>query len=118
MPTIANDSRTIAILDIPVNNYHGEKYHLLYQTVHLKTIVGGHAYRTPQEIVDLREEIIANLVTKQDISSLTQTTSKAMQELSRQFRQPLMRRSGNLSIGIIQSPSFQLHKVRKSLITV
>ena len=72
MSEIAKDSRSVAILDMPVNNYRGEKYYMLYQTVHQHPIVGGHAYRTPQEIVDLRQEIVTNLTTQEDISTLTQ----------------------------------------------
>lgn len=70
MSEIAEDSRTIAILDIPVNNYRGEKYYMLYQTVHHHPIVGGHAYRTPQEIVELRQKIITDLTTQGNISTL------------------------------------------------
>lgn len=72
MSEIAADPRAVSVLDIPVNNYRGEKYYMLYQTVHQHPIVGGHAYRTPQEIVDLREEIVTSLVTQGDISSLIQ----------------------------------------------
>jgi hypothetical protein len=72
MTEIANDPRTVAVLDIPVNNYRGEKYYMLYQTVHHHPIVGGHAYRTPQEIIDLREEIVTALATQGDISVLSQ----------------------------------------------
>ncbi len=72
MSEIAADSRSVAILDLPVNNYRGEKYYMLYQTVHHHPIVGGHAYRTPQEIVDLREDIVTNLSTQGTIAPLIQ----------------------------------------------
>ncbi|MAT97281.1 MAG: hypothetical protein CL608_09080 [Anaerolineaceae bacterium] len=72
MSEIAADSRAVAVLDIPVNNYRGEKYYMLYQTVHQHPIVGGHAYRTPQEIVDLRQEIVTDLTTQETISTLIQ----------------------------------------------
>jgi hypothetical protein len=71
MSDIATDSRAIAVLDIPVNNYRGEKYYMLYQTVHQHPIIGGHAYRTPQEVDDFRQEIITSL-TQGDISTLIQ----------------------------------------------
>lgn len=70
MAEIASDTRSVAVLDIPVNNYRGEKYYMLYQTVHQHPIVGGHAYRTPQEIVDLREEIVGAIAIQGDISGL------------------------------------------------
>ena len=69
---IAADTRTVAVLDLPVNNYRGEKYYMLYQTFHQHPIVGGHAYRTPQEIVDFREEIVSSLLTHGNISTLSQ----------------------------------------------
>ena len=72
MAEMAADTRSIAVLDIPVNNYMGEKYYMLYQTVHQHPIVGGHAYRTPQEIVDLREEIILDFTAQGDFSTLYQ----------------------------------------------
>lgn len=70
MSEIAADSRAVAVLDIPINNYRGEKYYMLYQTVHQHPIVGGHAYRTPQEIVELRQEIVTDLTTQETIPTL------------------------------------------------
>ena len=72
MAEIAADIRPVAVLDIPVNDYRGDKYAMLYQTVHQHPIVGGHAYRTPQEIVDLREEIVTALAIQGEISVLSE----------------------------------------------
>ena len=72
MSVMATDSRAVAVLDIPVNSFLGEKYYMLYQTVHQHPIVGGHAYRTPQEIVELRQEIVTGLITQGNLSSLSQ----------------------------------------------
>lgn len=72
MAEIAADLRPVAVLDIPVNNYQNEKYYMWYQAVHQHPIVGGHAYRTPQEIVDLREKIVASLPIQENIAILSQ----------------------------------------------
>ena len=68
--TIAADPRPVAVLDIPVNGYRDQKFYMLFQTEHQHPIVGGHAYRTPQEIIDLREEFVATILEEQDISMI------------------------------------------------
>lgn len=44
---IAEDRRDVAVLDIPVDDYIGAKYHLLYQMEHGHALVGGFRVRLP-----------------------------------------------------------------------
>ncbi len=48
---IAADSRPVAVMDIPLQEYGAAKYHLLYQITHRHTIVGGYSYRRHPDVV-------------------------------------------------------------------
>ena len=54
---IAADDEAGAIFDLPSDNYMADKYAMLYQTVHLRPITAGRAYRTPPEVEDFRQEL-------------------------------------------------------------
>lgn len=46
-----------AIFDLPSDDYMADKYAMLYQTVHLRPITAGRAYRIPPEVVEFRKEL-------------------------------------------------------------
>jgi hypothetical protein len=54
---VAADQRSVAVLDLPVDNYTGDSYYMLYQTAHGHAIVGGRMVRHPPEVETARARL-------------------------------------------------------------
>jgi hypothetical protein len=68
--TIANDERSVAILDLPLLDHSADQYYLRYQMVHGHAITGGHIYRRPEEARAMLSEFQQLAASGGDVSTL------------------------------------------------
>ena len=103
---IMADQEAGAVLDLPSDSYMADKYAMLYQTVHLRPITAGRAYRIPPEVIEFREAL-ADAITKGD-TEILQQNNIAYVVLQRQFLTPdeLTRRQQQLS-NLFGEPIYQ-----------
>jgi hypothetical protein len=103
---IMADQEAGAVLDLPSDSYMADKYAMLYQTVHLRPITAGRAYRIPPDVIEFREAL-AEAIAKGD-TEILQQNNIAYVVLQRQFLTPdeLTRRQQQLS-NLFGEPIYQ-----------
>ena len=69
---IAADSRSVAVLDLPVLDYEAAKVHMLYQFEHQHAIVGGFRTRRPEDAANLMTQLESAALPGGDINELAE----------------------------------------------